>query len=266
MILEDNNIEDIHPETFITLSKIRLLDLKRNKLTSVLVGMLRPSLEFLDISYQCLSFPDVNLTDMCSHEDFRIAPGVFINMTNLQVLKMSGLHLNTIKHGSFTGLSNLQELLLDNTDVTRIADDTFDPLKELRTLDLSFNDNLKGFTANTFSGLSSLRLLDLSYSSHVFMNTDQQESADSYFTSVMSSVPTLRVLILRCTLAIYCQSNYNFTSPPSAISMLNELTYLDLSLNDLSSWEDDRFVDNPNLQVLFLSGNGFSFISHGNKL
>ena len=91
-------------------------------------------------------------------------------MTQLKILKMSGIYLKDFNRHSFQGLVSLQELHLDHSKLETLAEMIFQSLKSLKFLDLSFNSNLKSLTELTFSGLSGLERLSLAYSSQAFQN------------------------------------------------------------------------------------------------
>ncbi len=100
----------------------------------------------------------------------------FSYMTNLKILKISGIHLTHFRVHSFKGLSNLKELYLDHSLLETLEDGIFQPLNSLQLLDLSFNKNLRRMTSNVFAGLASLKSLNLAYSWGAFIANETRLS------------------------------------------------------------------------------------------
>ena len=98
-------------------------------------------------------------------------------MTQLKILKMSGIYLQHFNKDSFQGLTNLQELYLDHSKLETLEELIFQPMKSLKFLDLSFNSDLKSLTSLTFSGLSGLESLSFAYSSQAFENYPYRKQA-----------------------------------------------------------------------------------------
>merc|ERR1712241_819344 len=93
LILQNCLISDVYDDVLDTLPALTHVDARRNKIKS-LSGLLKPDLEFLDISHQCIDSeccePYDNEDDCWKSKEFNIGDG-FPNMTKLRELKMSGL-------------------------------------------------------------------------------------------------------------------------------------------------------------------------------
>ena len=68
---------------------------------------------------------------------------------------------------------------------------------------------------------------------------------------------SLKFLNLSCALYTNCATNYNYTQPlnPDLLTRVHSIEILDLSHNGLTSWSDDRFIENSNLTHLYLQNN-----------
>ena len=224
---------------------------------------MRPTLEMLDLCYQC-HVP----SNRCSSDRFKIIPGVFHNMTNLVALKMSGLKIHRFYKDTLRGLSSLEEFHLDDSSISLIENGAFNHLPNLKWLDLSNNQDLSYLTTVTFHGLDNLEYLDMSYSSRSFINMVsplRRQSADLYLLETLKKVMGIRVLLLKCALTERCVSQYEYDSPlqKTLLSQMPVLTVLDLSENSLTSWTDDRFEDNTLLEELYLENNSILFLTQG---
>ena len=224
---------------------------------------MHPSLEMLDLSYQCLP------ADRCSSDRFKVLPGLFQNMTGLQALKMSGLKIHRFYKDTLRGLENLEEFHLDDSNsLSLIENGALSCMPNLKWLDLSNNPELSYLTTITFHGLGNLEYLDMSYSSKAFLNMAspvRKQSADLYLMETLKKVSSLRVLLLKCALTENCVSVYEYDSPleQGLLSQMPYLQVLDLSENALTSWADDRFLDNTGLEELYLENNSILFITDG---
>jgi Leucine-rich repeat (LRR) protein len=247
LVLRRCRILSIHENTFRSLYNLKHLDLQGNSLTTIPDGVLLPTLETLDVSYQmniAFNWPK------------------FTNMTRLRSLSVSGLVLTTLKAHALDGLTGLETLKLDNTYLTTISDSAFQCVPNLKHLDLSNNNNLNGLRNDTLNGLDKLEYLSLENSSRAF----QDQNNDRYLLEFsLDGLRNLKVLNLRCALNSQCKSSEDFVSPldPDYLKAIVNIEELDLSDNGLSYWTDDRFINNKHLWRLYLRSNSMTRLTAG---
>ena len=249
--LRDNGISDIHEDTFNNL-ELDILDVSRNKFTSLTNGVLLSSLLYLDLSYQCTLY--------CEGVDlFMINPNKFLenNMRELKVLKMSGLRIHRADNETFTGLTGLLELSIDhlNSKILRISAGTFRDLKKLKRLDLSNNWQLLPLPERAFEGLDELEFLNLENSKRAIRKVNRVVTE----TYLLGGLGKLRHLKLRNAVEYEYPGLYAQPLSRALLEQLPSIEILDLSLNDIHHWtEVDVFSQNRKLSVLYLQSNAIS--------
>lgn len=118
-----NKISQIEKGTFSTLTKLKVLNLKKNKLNTIDDGWF----EGLDNLLE-----DLDLSD---NEISMLPNGAFRLLNSLKYLDLDGNRITFIKGRSFIGLIALQELSIDRNPLFLIDDDAFQPMsKSLETL------------------------------------------------------------------------------------------------------------------------------------
>ncbi|XP_026444358.1 probable leucine-rich repeat receptor-like protein kinase At5g63930 [Papaver somniferum] len=159
-----------------------------------------PNLETLDIS-------GIQLT--CRRCSISNAP-------NLVSLSASGCSIQGSLPSSIYNLSRLQHLNLFENNITDSIHSSISNLKDLNFLDLSSN-NFQGTIPKSICEISSLRFLRLSY--------------NNIIGTIPSCITNLR------NLSVFDVSRNSITGNVSFISLINELnqlTFLDLSYNELT--------------------------------
>lgn len=138
----------IAPSTFSSLSHLRVLRLRENRITlSVLSGLQDlPILEELDLSENSLTGP--------------LRSDTFPYMISLKDLQLSHNFLSSIKKGALKGLQSLTSLSLHHNQIDVIEDHAFTYLSALLTLDLSHN-RIVAVSGASLAHLSKLTDLDL---------------------------------------------------------------------------------------------------------
>ena len=121
--LYNNQLTEIHPDTFKGISSLERLYLDNNKLTT-------------------------------------IHPDTFKGLSSLKWLSLPYNQLTTIHPDTFKGLSSLKWLSLPYNQLTEIHPDTFKGISSLERLYL-YNNQLTEIHPDTFKGLSSLKWLYL---------------------------------------------------------------------------------------------------------
>ena len=130
------------------------MNLTGNGLSEPPKGIVIPTLEVLDLSYQ--------------HPHFYVYNDTFNGSSNMKYLSLTGNRIKTIFINSLRGLYNLEELRLNNWPVFEYIEETaFVHVPCLKKLDLSRNPKLSGTTERTFLGLYNLEELNLAFSSNI---------------------------------------------------------------------------------------------------
>lgn len=246
-------IETIHEKTFDPLISLTRLNLTGNNLTSVPRGVLKKSIQVLDLSNQSGAFtnlPNGAFNSSISSEELE-----------LQSLSLSQNKISRIHKDSFLGLKNLQDLQLSNCNALQSIDENaFEHTPNLKKLDLSFNRNLTGITDETLAKLSNLQDLNLAFSSNALFDKSKGVSVTN-----LNLLQNLQVLNVSCALNTNCYTSDEYESPvdPAYLQALTKLQVLDMSQNSLGEWKDDRFAKNINLQNLYLNHNRMAHLTQG---
>lgn len=229
-----NQLKVVPGNVFDGLSKLEMLDLSWNKITSI-------------------------------HENG------FRGLRNLRTLKLSRNQLQKFKVHTFEYVPHLEELLLNNNHIATIEDGTFQ-LPHLKRLDLSYN-RLKELSNAVFKDCGSLEYLDMrsnritlirrslyGLNQLQYLNLDNNRIADVYFRAVVR-LPVLEHLSMENN----GQSlNDNiFVSESSASSMKSAVKSLLLSGNALKNREilvRLWALGLTHLEKLHLDNNAFEYI------
>ncbi|XP_044311668.1 toll-like receptor 3 isoform X4 [Varanus komodoensis] len=211
------NILELTNEPFKDLVNLTFLDVSHNHLSSAKLGSL-PQLENL----QELVLSQNKITEL-KNKDF-----YFLGNSSLRRLDLS---LNPLK----------EFLNLTKTGITSIKPRTFSWLRQLKTLDLCFNNIKQKLTGQEFQGLRNIETLYLSYNYQLNLTSES-----------FTSVPSLRKLRLR---RVGCK---NLNISPSPFRKLNNLTILDISNNNIANMRDDLFDGLQQLEILDLQHNNLA--------
>ena len=145
--LEENEIPDIEPGTFMRLKYLKYLSLKHNFIKTLheksFQGLLK--LETLELS----------------HNDIvEFNPDTFMELKQLKSLSMSYNKLTSLTGKCFS--NSIQTLDLSFNNISKIDNEVFDSTVSLAVINLSHN-NLSAISTFTFISMRSLTTLDLSY-------------------------------------------------------------------------------------------------------
>ena len=147
LILSFNNIKEIPPNTFIKLFNLYFLDLSNNDIHMLQNGTFKGLSNLKELKLD----GNINL--------YLVLPFAFIGLTNLPMLNLSYLNLNTVGDDSFNGLRSLAVLDLSNNNISSITAAAFRGLSEVSKLSISSND-INVFADTMFFQLPSLTHLN----------------------------------------------------------------------------------------------------------
>lgn len=229
-----NQLRVIPDNVFIRLTKLEVLNLSSNKITSVHENGLK-------------------------------------GLTNLRVLKLSRNHLQKFRLRTFENTPQLEELILNNNQIETIEDGTLQ-LPHLKRLDLSHN-KLKELSNNMFQNCRNLEHLDIR-SNHItlikrslyhlnrlqYLNLDNNRIVDIYFRA-LARLQALEHLSLENN--GQSLTDNIFVSEPSTGGVKSSVKYLFLSGNALKHREilvRLWALGLTHLEKLHLDNNAFEYI------
>ncbi|XP_040892735.1 toll-like receptor 3 isoform X2 [Toxotes jaculatrix] len=244
LILVNNNIKHLTKNTFQGLK-----NLKKLHLTKALVKSRTSSTPIIDdFSFQPLSaLESLMLQDTAVRE---ITEHTFTGLTSLKELDMSWssyTSLRNINTKTFASLADspLRKLNLIGTAITQIHPGSFFALRNLTTLLLDYNFIAQTLTGKEFEGLGQIE--------EIHMNNNHQKII--LISTSFVNVPNLRVLTLGKSLNI---SASKLDVDPSPFKPLSNLTFLDLSNNNIANIRASMLEELANLKVLKLQHNNLA--------
>ncbi|KAI4504111.1 hypothetical protein M0802_000582 [Mischocyttarus mexicanus] len=221
--LTRNALQDIHPQTFQNNSQLSHLTISGNPL--------KHGQYFKGTKHYLLDAPTVTELVFSNNGIAKLPRTAFQKMQNLAYINLSGNRLKEIEKTIFDPLTSLVELDLSNNLLFEIPAELFDS-SELETLRLSEN-NLSTLAVIRASELKTL------------------EAARNKIKTIgkddLSGVPLLEQLIVT--------SNGMKRIHQHTFLSLEQLTYLDVSNNKLTSWTEHHLRNNPRLQILLMNKN-----------
>lgn len=151
-----------------------------------------------------------------------------------------------VPNGSFSHLPQLKFLRLDHNNLKMLEERAFQNLHCLQTLNLSLN---------SISELSPLLFKDLHNLFHLSLTHNRLKVLPE---SLFSTVPALNTLLLR--------QNFfaDFSEVADSVSLLGNLTILDLCFNKLTSLSSKTSLP-KNLTILYLCRNNLSTLSNSSS-
>ncbi|XP_078660971.1 uncharacterized protein LOC144905266 [Branchiostoma floridae x Branchiostoma belcheri] len=141
--LQDIGMQTVREDDFVGMSKLSMLNLDNNNISEV-TGRPFDSLRSLSIQNNLLTTVPIALK----------------NLTNIQILSLSGNQISTLQNDSFQGLDNLWMLFMSDNDVREIETGVFKQMRLIFKIFLEENVNLKSVDVDTFR-VPSLRFVYL---------------------------------------------------------------------------------------------------------
>lgn len=255
LLLQDNDIADIGPNSLNGLISLRVLNMSNNKLESLPNGLFASCREIREIylhnntlyelargllhRLEQLLVLDLSNNQLSSNQ---IDDGTFVGLIRLIVLNLSHNALTRIDARTFKDLSFLQILDLRNNSIGFIEDNAFLPLYNLHTLNLAEN-RIHHITSQLFNGLFGLSKLNLN--NNLIVNIDPQ---------AFRNCSDLKELDLSSNAIQYI---------PEALSELSFLKTLDLGENQISGFSNGSFKNLQQLTGLRLIDNNIGNLTKG---
>ncbi|XP_065179436.1 uncharacterized protein LOC135809906 isoform X2 [Sycon ciliatum] len=227
--LNQNQLTQLHRNTFSGLHNVTVLILNRNKLRY-------------------------------------LGKDVFHKLRSLKRLFLHGNRIWKITKRAFSGLSNMEQLDLSNNKIRELPKDVFHNMKGLRSLDLS-NNQLKSFPVGTFGnanlyslGLSNNKIRELH--KEMFHNIKglrnlylDNNKIRELHKDVFHNVEGLKTLML--------SSNPVRELPEDVLHSMNSLTVLYLKKNQITTLKNVNFTGLTNLKELYLDHNRIRELPQG---
>ncbi|KAL5288564.1 TOLL7 family protein [Megaselia abdita] len=277
--LQNNNLTELHAESFAGLSSLRVVNVSNNHLETLPSGLFAGSKELREIHLQHnelyelpkglfhrleqLLVLDLSSNQLTSHH---VDNTTFAGLIRLIVLNLANNALTRIDYRTFKELYFLQILNLRNNSIGHIEDNAFLPLYNLHTLNLAEN-RLHTLDDKLFNGLYVLSKLTLNNNlvsvieGSVFKNCSDLKELDlssNQLTDVPSAIQDLAMLR---TLDLGENQISTFTN--GSFRNLHQLTGLRLIDNRIGNITVGMFWDLPRLSVLNLAKNRIQSIERG---
>ncbi|XP_028288635.1 toll-like receptor 22 [Parambassis ranga] len=275
--LTQNRIKNLHDDAFVSLHRLRILNLSHNKISTVPAATRNlPVLSELDLSTNLITA--LGCDDFANQTKLRelslyknpiptLNGCLFKDLTHLEVLKLQTCGINKLNGAFKESLANLRQLHLNENKLTAIGSGEFKGLKSLQNLSLHQNEiealNYQSFIGLTnltvlllqqnrlstkqmgsFNVLTNLRKLDLSVNTINYLNhsavTEPPFSKLSYLEELNMGSQHHR------------QSSY---LPRNFLSGLNNLLFFNIKDSRLRFLHQDTFMYTPQLQILDIISN-----------
>jgi Leucine-rich repeat (LRR) protein len=297
--LEGNNLQYIHPQTFLYFINLQNLLLSKNpeldvpnkdifiaSASLIKLGMsgcgissvsvetfaLFTRLRWLDLSYNKLTTVQMSITkDMLDTlEQYRRLRELTINFQErkfLRKLEHLNLNYNKIRHlenDTFSGLVNLKNLSLEGNELRDIDPQALTGLPNLQRLILSQNPNLQIPNDSNFIKSYSLKELHISDCNirSVSVKTFSKLSALEWLDLSNNKLRKLNINILKMLpelIELNLESNDIRIITPGTFNVSN-LENLNLKYNKILRMENDTFSGLFKLKYLCLKGNNLQYI------
>lgn len=257
--LDYNNITSFSSQTVSALTALKILNLTNNKIITFTLDEPLLSLTFLELRHNFLSnVPKFSLNTRA------LAP-------KLQSLRMSNNHIFSIDKSSFLGLPNLEYLDLKVNYIKSLKNNAFSMLPKLFHLSVASNA-LRTIESYAFNS-SSLSYLDISRNVFHFetcdtrnlfrltRNLDTLYITDNYLRDVGNiKLGDMFSPLTKLTRLLMANNRLN-RLPPTILPHLSELQELELSENNIASWDPQAFKNLRKLKKLLLDDNIIKLIT-----
>lgn len=239
LILDYCRIKTIEAAAFVNLINLKEISLKANQMVQMPSALMLPSLNKITIQ---------GLEATCK---FVVPDGLFnlADMSNLEQLNLASLHLAPLHFNTFVGLTGLHSLSLEGSWVDGIEKDTFASVPGLRNLSLAYCTGLDVIPVDAFRGPDCLQVVDLTY---IKIFPDEISSRSQFLGG--GDFPLKHTKILNLTHSL---SNIDDPLEHLALASMPDLEVLELSQNQIVSWNSTKFQANKKLRTLTMTCNRY---------
>ncbi|XP_069799756.1 relaxin receptor 1-like isoform X2 [Dendropsophus ebraccatus] len=209
----------------------------------------------------------VNVTalDLKDNKIKSLPDGVFHLYQDLEKLLLQNNRLRSVSHLTFSGLFNLKMLFLSDNRLKILKADVFQDLHSLEWLILD-NNRVAKILPGAFRGLNSLYFLYM-------LNNSITEIPENSLCSEMprlnwldlegNQMHTIRESVFQeCITVLILRRNKISKIQQGALTQMNKLVDLDLSVNQIADLPPSLFTNLQELQQLNLSFNPLDHIPH----
>ncbi|TGG91606.1 MAG: hypothetical protein ERJ67_07770, partial [Aphanocapsa feldmannii 277cV] len=248
--LSSKGIKSLNPGDFKGLSKISLIYLNGNRLSTLPEGVFDglPNLRVIDLNdNRITSLPEnvfagrsqLRLIYLQRNKLRTLPVNIFDRLSNLKRIWLEGNNLRSLPQGVFDGLSELTHLYLHDNSLGSLPDYIFDELSDLKYLYLQRND-LRSLPENVFAGLSDL--------THLYLNGNN--GLRNLPENVFSGLSKLRELNMG--------TSDLRSLPENIFTGLSNLRFLHLNWLKVKSLPEDIFAGLSNLYSIYLNNSSLT--------
>eukprot|EP00095_Tigriopus_kingsejongensis_P011359 maker-scaffold444_size168727-snap-gene-0.34 protein:Tk11359 transcript:maker-scaffold444_size168727-snap-gene-0.34-mRNA-1 annotation:"Chaoptin" len=249
--VSESEVENIHAGVFSGLRQLKRLSLYKNKILTFPKDTFKAqiNLEYLDMSYN--RFPKLEphfflplsklLWCNVSHNEIPdLSSRVFSRNSVLRVLHLDHNLLKTVDANSFRGMRFMRRLYMSDNQISRVGRGTFRSVSRIGTIDLARNN----LTTVDFQMFADLRFIDTIDLAENAINEVHRESFKNiYLTKINLSHNALESL------------------PEGAFRGCENMTFLDLSHNQIRGIHPDAFDESSYTGELFLQFNSLTSLA-----
>ncbi|XP_041665209.1 toll-like receptor 13 isoform X2 [Cheilinus undulatus] len=242
LTFEFNQISELSCEDFKNTSSLRELLLNNNRIVKLdrCIFLNLYSLEVLDLSW---------------NQIWTLGGAFKIGPPNLEILNLRNHLVVSIDKGDFEGLGSLKQLDLRTHEITRVDLGAFDGLHKVTSLSVS----LQSYFDCTFRALRQITNLTITFPFPNILQNDHQGFGIHSHVDMIKSAKLLEEFT--------AENLYPWTPNNDTFQFNSKLRSLRITQNELSDLGPDVFWPIPNLEVLDLSGNNlksFDFLAQAN--
>ncbi|XP_074027926.1 uncharacterized protein [Leptinotarsa decemlineata] len=273
--VDNNNFLSISSSSFESLSELKYLNLESNKIKTIPVMLLKPSIH--------AKLKDVRFSD---NELFLIETETFRSLSSLESISLTNNKIKYIQSKSFADLPCLSKIILSDNFLTDISYDAFTNLPIISKIDFH-NNLLQEISFKFFTNVSGLLHLNFSRNSISSCHSDARvlnvEVFDLRFNNLdripkcLENTAFLKKLLLDFNIITSLEQNvFMYLTSLEYLSLqqnniklvnkraffgLQNLQILDLSKNLVSQLHVGQFANMSKLRILNLSGNNLNYLA-----